>query len=261
MFDTAIDDLEWKNPVYFGEKRKNQNGRQWPFCENMMKELVHCILIWNNEKCDQKWFSVIQNGCWRLFAEKNNKNKLLSEQGCPAPAIRGGACCCTWKQEFMEVKCMHDNFLKRHNFCWALHTKWCPSVRIDKLNTTSGGGYMEVKVTQNRRCISRSCWHCNVCMIICWKGIVFAVRCTQSGTSKTWRTYGRKDGNIMSRQSYRAGHKKVAYWSEMARNAIESDFSVISQVNRKWSAAAILWTKFKTRQLGRPRSPANRFRN
>ena len=40
IFDTAIDDLEWKNPIDFGENRKNQNGRQRPFCENMMKKLV-----------------------------------------------------------------------------------------------------------------------------------------------------------------------------------------------------------------------------
>ena len=36
IIDTAIDDLEWKNPIDFGSKRKNQNG-------NMMKKLVHSI--------------------------------------------------------------------------------------------------------------------------------------------------------------------------------------------------------------------------
>ena len=43
IFDTAIDDLEWKNPVDFGENWKKQNGRQRPFCENMMKKVVHSI--------------------------------------------------------------------------------------------------------------------------------------------------------------------------------------------------------------------------
>ena len=44
LFDTAIDDLEWKNPIDFGDNQKNQkNGRQQPFCENMMKKLVHSI--------------------------------------------------------------------------------------------------------------------------------------------------------------------------------------------------------------------------
>ena len=41
IIDTAIDDLEWKNPIDFGANRKNQNGCRWPFCENMMKQLVH----------------------------------------------------------------------------------------------------------------------------------------------------------------------------------------------------------------------------
>ena len=43
IFDTAMDDLEWKNPINLGDNRKNQNGRLRPFCENMMKKLVHSI--------------------------------------------------------------------------------------------------------------------------------------------------------------------------------------------------------------------------
>ena len=30
----------------------------------------------------------------------------------------------------LVVQCMHDNLLKRYSFCWALHAKWYPSVRI-----------------------------------------------------------------------------------------------------------------------------------
>ena len=41
IFDTTIDDLEWKNPIDFGDYRENQNGRRWPFCENGMKKLVY----------------------------------------------------------------------------------------------------------------------------------------------------------------------------------------------------------------------------
>ena len=33
----------------------------------------NCVLIWNGEKCDQKWFSVIQNGHRRPFYEKKLK--------------------------------------------------------------------------------------------------------------------------------------------------------------------------------------------
>ena len=32
----------------------------------------------------------------------------------------------------LALQCMHDNLLKRHSFCWALHAKCYPSVRINK---------------------------------------------------------------------------------------------------------------------------------
>ena len=50
-----------------------QNGRWQPFCEKKS-----CVLIWNDEKCDQKWFSVIQNGRWQLLW-KNIKVAYWSE--------------------------------------------------------------------------------------------------------------------------------------------------------------------------------------
>ena len=31
----------------------------------------------------------------------------------------------------LALQCMHDNLLKMHGFCWALHAKRYPSVRID----------------------------------------------------------------------------------------------------------------------------------
>ena len=43
-----------------------QNGRWQPFCERKKS----CVLIWNGEKCDQKWFSVIQIGRSQPFCEK-----------------------------------------------------------------------------------------------------------------------------------------------------------------------------------------------
>ena len=30
------------------------------------------------------------------------------------------------------MQCMHDHLLKRYSFCWALHAKWYPLVRIDE---------------------------------------------------------------------------------------------------------------------------------
>ena len=32
----------------------------------------------------------------------------------------------------LAFQCMHDNLFKMHGFCWALHAKWYPSVRIDE---------------------------------------------------------------------------------------------------------------------------------
>ena len=74
-------------------------------------------------------------------------------------------------QVILALQCMHDNWLKRHSFCWALHAKWYPSVRIDEKNPSQTRPREEViwrsRSTQNRRCTSRSCWHRNACMIIC----------------------------------------------------------------------------------------------
>ena len=37
----------------------------------------NCVLIWNGEKCDRKWFSVIQNGRRQPFCEKNKSCVFL----------------------------------------------------------------------------------------------------------------------------------------------------------------------------------------
>ena len=36
-----------------------------------------CVLIWNGEKCDRKWFSVIQNGRRQPFVKKNKSCVLI----------------------------------------------------------------------------------------------------------------------------------------------------------------------------------------
>ena len=36
---------------------------------------INCVLICNGDKCDWKWFSVIQNGRQRPFCEKNSKKR------------------------------------------------------------------------------------------------------------------------------------------------------------------------------------------
>ena len=36
----------------------------------------------------------------------------------------------------LALQCMYDNLLKRYGFCWALHAKWYPSVRLDEENSS-----------------------------------------------------------------------------------------------------------------------------
>ena len=71
----------------------------------------------------------------------------------------------------LALQCMHGNLFKMHDFCWALHAKWYPSVRIDEENPSKTRPLEEViwrsRSKQNRRCTSMLCWHRNACMIIC----------------------------------------------------------------------------------------------
>ena len=39
-----------------------QNGRRQPFCEKNVQTNKSCVLIWNGEKCDRNWISIIQYG-------------------------------------------------------------------------------------------------------------------------------------------------------------------------------------------------------
>ena len=111
---------------------------------------------------------------------------------------------------------IYDNLLKWHRDCWALHTKWYPSVRIDEENPSYTWTWEQVKwrsmSKQNGRWTSTSwkkikikstsCWHCNACMVICWKGIAFAGRCTQSGTNQWGSTKKIRKLNTTSGRGY-----------------------------------------------------------
>ena len=46
---------------------------------HFVKKNKSCVLIWNGEKCDQKWFAVIQNGRRQPFCEKKIKVAYWSE--------------------------------------------------------------------------------------------------------------------------------------------------------------------------------------
>ena len=81
IIDTAIDDLEWKNPIDFGANRKNQNGRRRPFCENMMNKrppgliaplLKFCNLLGNPPINTTKGRDLIFNEGIRLLNMADN---------------------------------------------------------------------------------------------------------------------------------------------------------------------------------------------
>ena len=66
-------DLKWRemrSKVIFGHPK-------WPPAAILWNLKINpCILIWNSDKCDRKWLSVIQNGRRQPFCEKNQKSKL-----------------------------------------------------------------------------------------------------------------------------------------------------------------------------------------
>ena len=61
IIDTAIDDLEWKNPIDFRANRKKTNGRWRPFSENMIKKLVHTIRLLNHSP--SYWVNILGQEC------------------------------------------------------------------------------------------------------------------------------------------------------------------------------------------------------
>ena len=59
----------WRKKIaYWNDEKSNRK----------FKENKSCALIYNGEKCDRKWFSVIQNGGQRPFCKKNvQQNKVV----------------------------------------------------------------------------------------------------------------------------------------------------------------------------------------
>ena len=152
-----------------------QNGPRQPFCEKKSKLLIalkwreiglpkwppaailkkkskkkSCVLIWNGEKCIQKWFKVIQNGRQQPFCEK--KIAYWSEMA--RNAIKG---------DFRTSKMATGSHLKKKK-----------KLRID----------------------------------LKWR---------EMRSKVIFRSSKMATGSHFVK-------KKVAYWSEMARDAIESDF-------------------------------------
>ena len=119
-----------------------------------VKKNKRCVLIWNGEKYDQKWFSVIQNGRRQPICEKNKK------------------LCIDLKWREMPLKEMVIQNGRRQLFCEKIKVAYWSemarnTIKSDFRSSKMAAGSPFVK--KNKK-------------------------------------------------------KKVAYWSEIARNAIESDF-------------------------------------
>ena len=91
IFDTAIDDLEWKNPIDFGENWINQNGGH--FVKIWWKSL--CTL-WLNQKCTDQlhiWCShwhTIEGGPYQFVAYWSKMVRNAIESDFQSSKMAGG---------------------------------------------------------------------------------------------------------------------------------------------------------------------------
>ena len=79
-------DMKWRemrSKVIFGHPK-------WPLAAILYIKKKSCVLIWNGEKCDRKWFSVIQNCRRQPFCEKKIKVAYCSEMARSAIEIHFG---------------------------------------------------------------------------------------------------------------------------------------------------------------------------
>ena len=70
----------WKKVVYWSEMARNaivSDFRSW--IQNGSNRTFKMAAIWNGEKCDQNWFSVIQNSRRQPFCEQKIKVVYWSE--------------------------------------------------------------------------------------------------------------------------------------------------------------------------------------
>ena len=64
-----------KKVAYWYEMARNAIKRYFRSSSGHFVKNESCILIWNGEKCDRKWFSVIQNGPGGHFVKNITKNE------------------------------------------------------------------------------------------------------------------------------------------------------------------------------------------
>ena len=187
----------------FGEYRKNQNGRRRPFCENMMKKL--CTL-WLIQQCiDQlhiwcRHWHTIEGGPYRFWHKSESK------------MAAGG---------HFEKKSAYWSEMARN----AIKSNF----RSSKM---AAGGHFVNKIPKNKvahwsemaiNAIKNYFWSSKMAA-----GSHFVKQIKRNSKSRIylkWRECDRKWFSVFQNGRRRPFCKnKVAQWSEMAINAIKSDF-------------------------------------
>ena len=191
-----------------------------------------CVLIWNGEKCDRKWFSVIQN-------DPNRTSKMAAGGHFEKKNLKKG-CVLIWNGE----KCIQKWFSvikngRRPPFC-----KKKSKLRIDlKWREMHSQKWFSVIQNGSRQpfCEKRSKLHIGLkwremrskvifghpkwpLAAILWKKIKVAYwsEMARNAIKSDFRSSKMAAGSHFVKN--KSKQIKVAYWSEMARNPIESDF-------------------------------------
>ena len=170
-------DLKWREmrtKFIFGHPK-------WPPAAILWKK---CVFIWNGEKCDRKWFLVIQNGHRQPFCEKKIKIVYLSEMA--RNAI---------ESDFRSSKmATSSHFVKKKS-----------KLRID----------LKCREMQSKVIFGHPTWPPAA---ILWTKLCIYLKWREMRSKVIFGHPKWPPAAILWKKI------KVAYWSEMVRNAIESDF-------------------------------------
>ena len=189
-----------------------QNGRRQPFCDFFL-ENQSCLLIWNGEKCDQKWFSVIQNGRRQPFCEKKSKLRIdlkwwemrskviFGHPKWPLAAI-------LWK----KIKAAYWCEMARNAIESDFHSSKIAAAGEKKLKLRIDLKWREMR---SKVIFGHPKWPA----AILWKNKKLRI------DLKWWEMRSKVIfGHPKWLLAAILWKTKVAYWSELARNAIKSDF-------------------------------------
>ena len=227
---------------------------KWPFCEKIYQKNKSCVLIWNDEKCNLKWFSVIQNGRRQPFCEKNHKNQscllIWNGEKCdrkwfsviqigrrqPFYEFKKKIKVAYWSQmarnviesDFRSSKMAASSHFAHKNIKVAYWSEMVRNaIKNDFRSSKMAAGSHFVKKEKLRIDLKWRDIRSKVIFghpkwplaTILWnKKVVYWYEMTRNAIKSDFRS------SKMAAGSHFVKNIKVVYWSEMVRNAIESDF-------------------------------------